>query len=252
MRIGTPRGQRHPRSLHLGRIRRCRSSRRDVARLAVPIRLPRPRFDDSGSNAVTGGRLLLRGGSSRTGSRRTPARFATSTRSTAMICRRPQTHRLRSGRHPTPPSSHQLEAKPMTSPLDYNQHLLAYIQAWRQLLDASAAMTSGLSFPPGISAMPMPPVPPMPPMTPLGSGGLGGEPADRLHTAAVRLPSDVAAVPRAGDRFGSRHNRPSDGFPIDGFPVGGVTVHRVAVHGFYQFAVVRLAIQWRHGLAVVA
>lgn len=64
----------------------------------------------------------------------------------------------------------------MTSPLDYNQHLLAYIQAWRQLLDASAAMTSGLPFPPGPSVMPMPPAPPMPLMTPPGSGGLGANP----------------------------------------------------------------------------
>jgi hypothetical protein len=61
----------------------------------------------------------------------------------------------------------------MTSPLDYNQHLLAYIQAWRQLLDASAAMTSGLPFPQGPSGMPMMP---MPPITPPGPSGPGANP----------------------------------------------------------------------------
>ena len=55
----------------------------------------------------------------------------------------------------------------MTSPLDYNQHLLAYVQAWRQLLDASAAMSSGLPLPPGPPGMPpAPPMPFTPPMMP--------------------------------------------------------------------------------------
>ena len=37
----------------------------------------------------------------------------------------------------------------MDRPMDYNQHLLAYMQAWRQLLEASAAITSGMAFPAG-------------------------------------------------------------------------------------------------------
>ena len=63
VRIGTPRRQRDPRSLHLGRIRWCRSSRRDCARLADSVRFPRPGLDDSRSNAVAGRRLLLCHGS---------------------------------------------------------------------------------------------------------------------------------------------------------------------------------------------
>jgi hypothetical protein len=65
----------------------------------------------------------------------------------------------------------------MTSPIDYNQHLLAYLQAWRQLLEASAAMTSALPFPPGPSGVPpAPPMPPMPPMTPPGTSPPGASP----------------------------------------------------------------------------
>jgi uncharacterized protein with NAD-binding domain and iron-sulfur cluster len=62
----------------------------------------------------------------------------------------------------------------MTSPLDYNQHLLAYIQAWRQLLEASSAMTSRLPFQGGMPAMPF--VPPMPPTAPAGSSAPGSTP----------------------------------------------------------------------------
>jgi hypothetical protein len=50
----------------------------------------------------------------------------------------------------------------MTNPMNYNQQLLSYLQAWRQLLEASAALTSGM--PMGASPMGMPPMPPMPPM----------------------------------------------------------------------------------------
>lgn len=62
----------------------------------------------------------------------------------------------------------------MTSPIDYNQHLLAYLQAWRQLLEASAAMTSSLPFQPtpyGMAPAPMPFVPPTvaPWMSPAGA-----------------------------------------------------------------------------------
>ena len=59
----------------------------------------------------------------------------------------------------------------MTSPLDYNQHLLAYLQAWRQLLEASAAMTSALpcpAAPGGIPPAPSPAPPPAPPPPPTG------------------------------------------------------------------------------------
>ena len=100
----------------------------------------------------------------------------------------------------TPPS--RTGGQPMTSPMDYNQHLLAYVQAWRQLLEASAAMTSRLPFPPGMPAMPG--MPPMPPTARSGTSA-PSEPADRLRAAAVQLPADVAAVPRAGDRHGAGH-----------------------------------------------
>ncbi|WNG93951.1 FAD-dependent oxidoreductase [Mycobacterium sp. ITM-2016-00318] len=76
----------------------------------------------------------------------------------------------------TPPDG----GPPMTFPVDSNQHLLAYLQAWRQLLEASASVTPALLFPPGTSGMPpmppmpggIPPIPPMPPGMP-GSGGGG-------------------------------------------------------------------------------
>jgi hypothetical protein len=68
----------------------------------------------------------------------------------------------------------------MTYPIDYNQHLLAYLQAWRQLLEASAAMTTAMPISPAPSGMPpVPPMPPMPfipPMAPAGSSGAGASP----------------------------------------------------------------------------
>ncbi len=66
----------------------------------------------------------------------------------------------------------------MTSPIDYNQHLLAYLQAWRQLLESSAAMTAGLPMASTPSGMPpAPPMPFMPPMAPPGTSPLGMAPA---------------------------------------------------------------------------
>jgi hypothetical protein len=67
----------------------------------------------------------------------------------------------------------------MTTPMDYNQHLLSYLQAWRQLLEASAAMTSTMPAP-GMQSMPgmpsMPQMPGMPPMAPPGTGAPGANP----------------------------------------------------------------------------
>jgi hypothetical protein len=64
----------------------------------------------------------------------------------------------------------------MTSPLDYNQHLLSYLQAWRQLLEASAAMTSAIPMP-GMPSMPsMPAMPFAPPMAPPGTSPPGVSP----------------------------------------------------------------------------
>jgi hypothetical protein len=40
--------------------------------------------------------------------------------------------------------------------MDYNRHLLAYLQAWRQLLEASAAMTTALPFGGAPAGMPAP------------------------------------------------------------------------------------------------
>lgn len=65
----------------------------------------------------------------------------------------------------------------MTNPMNYNQQLLSYLQAWRQLLEASAALTSGM--PMGASPMGMPPMPPtpfMPPMTAPGTTPPGSSP----------------------------------------------------------------------------
>jgi hypothetical protein len=55
-----------------------------------------------------------------------------------------------------------------TSPIGDNQQLVAYLQAWRQLLEPSMTMTPGLPLPVAPFAMPAPPVgspfiPPMPP-----------------------------------------------------------------------------------------
>jgi uncharacterized protein with NAD-binding domain and iron-sulfur cluster len=55
---------------------------------------------------------------------------------------------------------------------DYNQQLLAYLQAWRQLLEQWMAMTAGSPFPTAPFVMPTAPppggpfMPPMPPMSP--------------------------------------------------------------------------------------
>lgn len=58
----------------------------------------------------------------------------------------------------------------MTNPMNYNQKLLSYMQAWRQLLEASAALTSGMPIG-GPSPMGMPPMPPMPFMPPMTAPG---------------------------------------------------------------------------------
>jgi hypothetical protein len=59
----------------------------------------------------------------------------------------------------------------MPSSSDYNQHLLAYLQAWRQLLEPWTTMTPGMPFPAAPSAMPgtLPGVQVMPPMPPLAA-----------------------------------------------------------------------------------
>jgi hypothetical protein len=81
---------------------------------------------------------------------------------------------------PTPHVPPLTGGQPMTSPIVYNQQLLAYLQAWRQLLETSAAMTSGLPFPPTSSAMPpSPPMPFMPSMAPAAaSSSMTGPPTD--------------------------------------------------------------------------
>jgi hypothetical protein len=75
----------------------------------------------------------------------------------------------------TPPVHPSAGGQSMTSPLEYNQQLLAYLQVWRQLLEQSANLTAGLpapnaSFaPPGFPAMPaMPSMPPGMPFMPPG------------------------------------------------------------------------------------
>jgi uncharacterized protein with NAD-binding domain and iron-sulfur cluster len=72
---------------------------------------------------------------------------------------------------PTPPVTQPAGGPLMTSPIDYNQHLLAYLQAWRQLLEASAAMTSALPLLSPPSGMP-----PAPPMAPPGASPPGASP----------------------------------------------------------------------------
>jgi hypothetical protein len=68
----------------------------------------------------------------------------------------------------------------MTNPMNYNQQLLNYLQAWRQLLEASAALTSGMPMGPSPMGMPpmpsMPPMPFMPPMTAPGTVPPGASP----------------------------------------------------------------------------
>ena len=70
-----------------------------------------------------------------------------------------------------------------------------------------------------------------------------GPPADRLHAAAVRLPSSVAPVPRAGDRRSAGHivaaadrlaadNDAADGFAVNGFAVNGFAVTVADVESF--------------------
>jgi hypothetical protein len=69
----------------------------------------------------------------------------------------------------------------MTSPMDQNP-LLAYLQAWRQLLEASAAIASGWPMPPGAQGTSpmfpgMPQMPPMPAGSSFGAGAMN-PPAD--------------------------------------------------------------------------
>ena len=175
-------------------------SRQDDARLAdsrmaSSTRACRLRFECRHRQATT-----ATSSTSRTGSRSTPARCATSTRN-YHDCGIPAT-----------PSPRMSRRSPMTTPIDYNQQLLSYLQAWRQLLEASAAHDIRAALPAEPMGMPpMPPMPFMPPMHATWHRSPRDEPADRLRAAVVRLPAGVAAVPRAGDRRG----RPSlaDGRP---------------------------------------
>jgi hypothetical protein len=114
----------------------------------------------------------------------------------------------------------------MTSPIDYNQHLLAYLQAWRQLLEASAAMTSGLGAPPGLSGMPpMPPMPFVPPMAPPGTSPLGASPPTDytqqlfgyLQAWRQYLEQAIAAAPAQG---ASTITQPTAGQPSGSQPTG--------------------------------
>jgi hypothetical protein len=85
--------------------------------LTTPVRMPSPATITATSSI------------SRTGSRSTPARYATSPRAMAAT---PWAHRLVPGR-PTHPVTSLTGGPLMMSPFDYNQHLLAYLHAWRQL-----------------------------------------------------------------------------------------------------------------------
>ena len=144
MRVGAPCSECHPRSLHLGRIRRCRSSRRHRLstggfHTASSTKACRLRFGCRHRQVTTATSSI-----SRTGSRSTPALCATSTRVRQQVVTPSVGHTGRfPGRRPTFPVTPFTGGQPMTSPIDYNQHLLAYLQAWRQLLEASAAMASG-------------------------------------------------------------------------------------------------------------
>ena len=104
VRVGAPRRERHPRSFHLGRVRRCRSSGEHRARLAVSLRLHRPGLIDSGSHAVTGRRLLLHLRHREPGAARHPHSCATWTRNTQRVATPSVGHTGRSpGRHPQTP-----------------------------------------------------------------------------------------------------------------------------------------------------
>ncbi len=79
----------------------------------------------------------------------------------------------------------------MTNPLEHNP-LLAYLQAWRQLLEASAALTSGWPLASGAAGMPpmpfgMPPGSPMPPMPPGMAPGFGAGPPNPPADYAQQL-----------------------------------------------------------------
>ena len=91
----------------------------------------------------------------------------------------PVAHSFGVPKSPVPPARWRLEMFPSTP--DYNQHMFAYLHAWRQFLEQWAAMTAGFPFPtapfawPTVPFMPaggqfMPPtapfMPPMPPFAP--------------------------------------------------------------------------------------
>lgn len=132
----------------------------------------------------------------------------------------------------------------MTTPTDYNQHLLAYLQAWQQLLEASAAMTSAAPFaPPGV---PTPPMPFAPPMAPPGTTAPGTSPPTDYRAAAVRLPSSVAAAPRAGDRHdaGISTVEGADDHAVRTTDTNGPVGLGAVRFAIIRFAIVRLAIVW--------
>ncbi len=115
-----------------------------------------------------------------------------------------------------PPVPSQVGDPTMTNPMDHNQQLSSYLQAWQQLLGQSPT-AAGLTFPGFPSSIPMmPPLPPLPPAAPTAPGPLFAPPGtdyaqqlfgylqawrqylEQLTTAAPTPQQSTGSQPSAG------------------------------------------------------
>ena len=152
-----------------------------------------------------------------------------------------------------PPSRHSPRLEMFTSTPDYSQHMFAYLQAWRQMMEQWAAMTAGFPFPtappawPTVPFMPTggqlnrrtapftPPMPPFAPQTPAASAPPAtlGPPAPADYTQQLfnylqawrqylEQMADASVSPPAQQPAAG--NRPAD-------DTGGDPTHRAAAAG---------------------
>lgn len=104
----------------------------------------------------------------------------------------------------------------MTMPTDYSQQLLAYLQAWRQVLEQVTPMVPGLSSPPAMPGMPpaMPGMPPVPPTPPAG-------PTPPMPPSPADYTQQLLAYLQAWRRYLEQATGPATGPPPPHTPASG-------------------------------
>ncbi len=183
------------------------------ARLAVSLRLPRSGILESSPIADPRRRLLLH-------LRHREPRACRHSRSA-----QPRHRLLAGGVAPpvgrtscvaAPARPPLIGGQPMTMPTDYSQQLLAYLQAWRQVLEQVTPMVPGLSSPPAMPGMPpaMPGMPPVPPTPPAG-------PTPPMPPSPADYTQQLLAYLQAWRRYLEQATGPATGPPPSHTPASG-------------------------------